>query len=57
MKRPTSHLSDEERRKLELWRQAKVSPDVIAEKLVLHRSTIYRKLKGAGDTERCSPSF
>ena len=45
MKRPTSHLSDEERRKLELWRQAKISPDVMAERLGRHRSTIFRELK------------
>ncbi|WP_210529860.1 IS30 family transposase [Rubellimicrobium arenae] len=45
MKRTYSQLNDEERRKLELWRQAKVSPDVIAERLGRHRSTIYRELK------------
>ena len=45
MKRTYSHLSDEERRKLEQWRHAKVSPDVIAEKLGRHRSTIFRELK------------
>lgn len=45
MKRTCSHLSDEERRKLEQWRHAEVSPDVIAEKLGRHRSTIFRELK------------
>ncbi len=45
MKRPYSHLNGEERRKLEQWRKAKVSPDVIAERLGRHRSTIFRELK------------
>ena len=45
MKRTYSHLDDEERRKLEQWRHAKISPDVIAEKLGRHRSTIFRELK------------
>ena len=42
MKRSCSHLSDEERWKLEQWRPAKINPDVIAEKLGRHRSTIFR---------------
>jgi IS30 family transposase len=45
MKRTHSHLSDEERRKLEQWRHAKISPDVIAEKLGWHRSAVFRELK------------
>ena len=43
MKRTCSHLSDEERRKLERWRSAKVSPGVIAERLGRHRSTVFRE--------------
>ena len=45
MKRTCPHLSDEERRKLERRRHAKVGPDVIAERLGRHRSTIFRELK------------
>ncbi len=44
--RPTySHLGIEKRRKIERWRSAKSSVDVIAEKLGRHRSTIFRELK------------
>ena len=44
--RPTySHLGIEERRKIERWRAAKISVDMIAEKLGRHRSTIFRELK------------
>ena len=45
MKRTYSQLNDDERRKLEQWRVAKISVDVIAEKLSRHRSTIFRELK------------
>ena len=45
MTRTYSQLSDDERRKLEQWRVAKISIDVIAEKLGRHRSTIFRELK------------
>ena len=38
-------LCDNERRKLEQWRVAKISIDVITEKLGRHRSTIFRELK------------
>ena len=40
-----SHIDLDERRKIERWRSAKVSIDVIAEKLGRHRSTIFRELK------------
>jgi transposase, IS30 family len=40
-----SHISLDERREIERWRLAKVSVDVIAEKLGRHRSTIFRELK------------
>ncbi len=45
MTRTYSQLSGDERRKLEQWRVAKISIDVIAEKLGRHRSTIFRELK------------
>lgn len=45
MTRTYSQLSDDERRKLEQWRIAKIGIDVIAEKLGRHRSTIFRELK------------
>lgn len=40
-----SQLSLDERRKIERWRAAKVSVDLIAEKLGRHRSTIFRELR------------
>lgn len=40
-----SHLTLEERRKIERWRQAKVSPCRMAKILGRHRSTIFRELK------------
>lgn len=45
MKSTYSQLGMDERRKLEKWRHAKVSVDVIAEKLGRHRSTIFRELR------------
>ena len=45
MKRPYKQLSLEERRKIEHWRAAKVSADVIAERLGRDRSTIFRELR------------
>lgn len=45
MKRPYKQLSLEERRKIEMWRAAKVSVDVIAERLGRNRSTIFRELR------------
>ena len=44
MKRTYSQMDLDERRKLERWRQAGVSVDVIAEKLGRHRSTIFREI-------------
>ena len=44
-KRPYKELSLEERRKIETWRAAKVSVDVIAERLGRNRSTIFRELR------------
>lgn len=43
-KRAYSQIDLDERRKIERWHAAKVSVDVIAEKLGRHRSTIFREL-------------
>ena len=43
--RPYKQLSLEERRKIETWRGAKVSVDVVAERLGRDRSTIFRELR------------
>lgn len=43
--RPYKQLSLEERRKIETWRAAKVSVDMIAERLGRNRSTIFRELR------------
>lgn len=43
--RPYKQLSLEERRKIEKWRSAKISVDVIAERLGRNRSTIFRELR------------
>ena len=40
-----SHLSLSERRKIERWRQMKLSPDEMARRLGRHRSTIFRELR------------
>lgn len=40
-----SQITLDERRKIERWRTAKISVDIIAEKLGRHRSTISRELK------------
>jgi len=45
MKVRFSHLSLSDRRKIERWRHAKLSPDEIARRLGRHRSTIFRELK------------
>lgn len=45
IRRTYSHISLEERRKIERWRAAKVSVDVMAEKLGRHRSTVFRELR------------
>ncbi len=42
MKVRFSHLSLSERRKIERWRQMKLSPDEMARRLSRHRSTIFR---------------
>ena len=44
MKVRFSHLSLSERRKIERWRQMKLSPDEMAHRLGRHRSTIFREL-------------
>jgi IS30 family transposase len=44
VKRTYSQIDLDERRKIERWRQAGVSVDVIAEKLGRHRSTIFREI-------------
>lgn len=44
MKRTSSQIDLDERRKIERWRQAGVSVDAIAEKLGRHRSTIFREI-------------
>ncbi|WP_175499078.1 helix-turn-helix domain-containing protein [Phyllobacterium sp. CL33Tsu] len=38
-------ITPDERRKIERWRSAKISVDIIVEKLGRHRSTIFRELK------------
>lgn len=43
--RPYKQLTFEERRKIEKWRTAKVSVDVIAGRLGRNRSTIFRELR------------
>ncbi|HEU4985538.1 MAG TPA: IS30 family transposase [Rhizobiaceae bacterium] len=45
MKRTYSQIDLDERRKIERWRHAGVSVEIIAEKLGRHRSTIFRELK------------
>ena len=45
MKVRFSHLSLSERRKIERWRQTKLSPDEMARRLGRHRSTIFRELR------------
>jgi IS30 family transposase len=45
MDRIYSHIDLDERRRIARWRTAKLSVDVIAEKLGRHRSTIFRELK------------
>ena len=45
MIKPYKQLSLEERRKIETWRAAKVSVDVIADRLGRNRSTIFRDLR------------
>ncbi len=52
-----SHLGIEERRKIERWRAAKISVDVIAEKLGRHRSTIFRELKRNAFEDRELPDL
>lgn len=44
LKRTCSHLIDDERRKVKQWRHARISPDVIAERLWRHRSTVFQEL-------------
>ena len=45
MKVQHSHLSLAERRRIERWRHAKMSPDDMAHRLGRHRSTIFRELR------------
>lgn len=45
MDRTYSHIDLDERRRIARWRTAKLSVDVIAERLGRHRSTIFRELK------------
>ena len=44
-KKPYKQFSLKKRRKIETWRAAKVSVDVIAERLGRNRSTIFRELR------------
>ena len=44
-RRTYSQITLDERRKIERWHAAKISVDIIAEKLGRHRSTIFRELK------------
>ena len=45
MKVRFSHLPLSERRKIERWRQTKLSRDEMARRLGRHRSTIFRELR------------
>ena len=45
MKRRFSHLTLDDRRKIERWRHLKLSPDEMARRLGRHRSTIFRELR------------
>lgn len=45
MKRPYKQLNLEERRKIEKWRAAKISVDMIAERLGRGRSIIFQELR------------
>ncbi len=45
MKVRCSHLSLSERRKIERWRQTKLSPDEMARRLGRHGSTIHREVR------------
>lgn len=45
MKTRFSHLTLEDRRQIERWRHARLSPDEMAQRLGRHRSTIFRELR------------
>ena len=45
MKVRYSHLSLADRRRIERWRHARMSPDEMARRLGRHRSTIFRELR------------
>ena len=45
MRRPFTNLTLDERRKIERWRQTKLSPNEMARRLGRHRSTIFRELR------------
>jgi IS30 family transposase len=53
--RPYKQLDLEERRKIETWRAAKVSVDVIAERLGRNRTTIFRELRRNHFTDAVMP--
>ena len=58
MDRTYSHLDLDERRKIARWRTAKLSVDVIAEKLERHRSIISTMMRSriqTGITARLPP--
>ena len=50
-----AQLSVEERRRIERWRAAKVSPTEMARVLGRHRSTIFRELQRNHFVDRCMP--
>ena len=50
-----AQLSIEERRRIERWRAAKVSPTEMARVLGRHRSTIFRELQRNHFVDRCMP--
>ncbi len=50
-----TQLSVEERRKIERWRHARVSPTEMARVLGRHRSTIFRELRRNHFVDRCLP--
>jgi len=57
MKRTYSQIGLDERRKIERWHHARISVDIIAEKLGRHRSTIFRELRRNRFSDPDMPKF
>ncbi|WP_299846127.1 helix-turn-helix domain-containing protein, partial [uncultured Jannaschia sp.] len=55
MRRKYAQLRVDERRRIERWRAAKVSPTEMARVLGRHRSTIFRELRRNHFVDRCMP--